>query len=86
VTSKSGRDHSIAIHQDADLWLVKLLAGQKVSHSLAGHRHAWVHIAEGEIILNGTTLSAGDAAAVDGENNLQLSANKPSQALLFDLN
>lgn len=86
VTSKSGRDHSIAIHQDADLWLVKLLAGQRVSHSLAGRRHAWVHIAEGEIILNGATQSAGDAAAVDGENKLQLSANKPSQALLFDLN
>jgi len=86
VTSKTGRDHSIAIHQDADLWLAKLLARQKVSHSLAGNRHAWVHVAEGEIILNGTTLSVGDAAAVDGETQLQLSANKPSQVLLFDLN
>ena len=86
VTSKSGRDHSIAIYQDADLWLAKLLAGQKVAQSLAGNRHAWVHIAEGEIALNGTTLSAGDGAVVDGEAQLQLSANKPSQVLLFDLN
>ena len=86
VTSKTGRDGSIAIHQDADLWLAKLEAGQKVSHSLAGNRHAWVHVAEGEVVLNSKTLSGGDAVAIDGESKLQLSANKPSQVLLFDLN
>ena len=86
VTSKNGRDHSVTIHQDADLWLAKLRAGQKVSHSLASNRYAWVHVAEGEVVLNGARLSAGDAAAVDGETKLQLSANKPSQVLLFDLN
>ncbi len=36
VTSKTGRDGSIAIHQDADLWLAKLEAGQTgFAHSLA---------------------------------------------------
>jgi redox-sensitive bicupin YhaK (pirin superfamily) len=44
VTSKTGRDGSIAIHQDADLWLAKLDAGQKVAQPLAKGRHAWVHI------------------------------------------
>ena len=86
VTSKSGRDGSIAIHQDADLWLGKLEAGQKLSQPLANGRHAWLHVAEGEIVLNGKTLAGGDAAAVDGEEKLNLSANKPSQVLLFDLN
>src|SRR5690349_6051574 len=51
VTSKSGRDGSIAIHQDADLWLGKLDAGQAVTHSLAPGRHAWLHVAEGEVTL-----------------------------------
>ena len=86
MTSKSGREGSIAIHQDADLWLAKLAAGQNVSHSLAKNRHAWVHVAEGEVELNGQKLSGGDAAAVDGESKLKLSANQPSQVLLFDLN
>ena len=86
VTSKTGRDGSIAIHQDADLWLAKLEAGQKVSHTLASQRHAWLHVAEGEIVLNGKTLSVGDAAAVDRETKLELAASKPSQVLLFDLN
>ena len=86
VTSKTGRNDSIAIHQDADLWLAKLNPGETVSHQLNSGRHAWVHVAKGEVTLNGQTLSGGDAAAIDDSSALQLSANKPSQVLLFDLN
>src|SRR5436190_24217117 len=49
VTSKTGRDGSIAINQDADLWLAKLDASNRVEHKLAPGRHAWVHVAEGEV-------------------------------------
>src|SRR2546425_3645247 len=86
VTSKAGRDGSIAIHQDADLWLARLDAGNRVAHKLAPGRHAWVHVAEGEVSLNGKTLNGGDAAAISEESPLELSAAKPSQVLLFDLN
>jgi redox-sensitive bicupin YhaK (pirin superfamily) len=86
VTSKTGRDGSIAIQQDADLWLARLDAGQKVTHRLAPGRHVWAHVAEGDVTLNGQALSAGDAAAVSEESALELSATKPAQILLFDLN
>ena len=86
VTSQAGRDGSIAIHADADLWLAKLDAGNRVAHELAPGRHAWVHVAEGEVSLNGMTLSGGDAAAVSQESALELSGVKPAQVLLFDLN
>jgi len=84
VTSKTGRDGSIAIRQDADLWLAKLEPGQSVAHKLAAGRHAWVHIAEGEVTLNGEKLAGGDGASLTDE--AILSATKPSQVLLFDLN
>jgi quercetin 2,3-dioxygenase len=86
VTSKAGRDGSIAIHQDTDLWLAKLDAGQQVTQSLAANRHAWLHVAEGEVVLNGKKLEGGDAVAISSEARLELTANKPSQVLLFDLN
>ncbi len=86
ITSKDGRSGSIAIHQDADLWLGRFEAGQKLTQALAAGRHSWLHVAEGEITLNGATLAGGDAAALEGENKLLLVANKPSQVLLFDLN
>ena len=86
ITSKTGRDGSMEIHQDADLWLAKLDTNQSVTHTLGADRHAWLHVAEGEVTLNGQTLVGGDAVAVSGEPSLQLSGNKPSQVLLFDLN
>jgi len=86
VASKSGRDGSIAIHQDADLLLAKLESGQTVKHSLAPNRHAWLHVAEGEVELNGTKLSVGDAVGVSDESVLEIVAAKPSQVLVFDLN
>jgi redox-sensitive bicupin YhaK (pirin superfamily) len=86
ITSKAGRDGSIAIHQDADLYLGKLDANQSLKHPLAPGRHAWLHVAEGEVTLNGQTLSGGDAVAVSNESALDLHGNKASQVLLFDLN
>jgi redox-sensitive bicupin YhaK (pirin superfamily) len=86
VTSKNGRDGSMAINQDAELWLAKLNPKQTVTHNLGSKRHVWVHIADGEVVLNGQTLQTGDAAAIAEENKIEIKANRPSQVLLFDLN
>ncbi len=86
VVSKTGRDGSVTINQDADLYLARLEAGDKASHALKPSRHAWVHVAEGEVKLDGETLRAGDAVALSDESGVQLVAAKPSQVLLFDLN
>jgi redox-sensitive bicupin YhaK (pirin superfamily) len=86
VASKSGRDGSMEIHQDAELLFAKLEGGQAVKHALAANRHAWVHVAEGEVNVNGTKLTGGDAVGVSDESVLTISAMKASQVLLFDLN
>jgi len=85
IASKSGRADSIAVHQDMELWFAKLRAGESVTHALPQSRHAWVHIAEGEVELNGQRLKAGDAAAVSAEGSLNLLGKQGSQVLLFDL-
>lgn len=86
ITSRTGRDHSLQINQDADLYLARLEVNRPVVHLLRPNRHAWVHLAEGEVTLNGETLRAGDAAAVSDETALELAATQPAQVLLFDLN
>lgn len=86
VASKSGRDGSIAINQDADLWLAKFTHGEEVGHALNPRRHAWVHVAEGEIELNGNKLVAGDGVGVSDESKLKLVGKSQAQVLLFDLN
>jgi redox-sensitive bicupin YhaK (pirin superfamily) len=86
VTSKTGRDGSMAIHQDADLWLAKLEPGQNVTHELAPKRHGWLHVAEGKVTVNGEELSAGDAAIFDGKGAAEVKGLESAQVLLFDLN
>jgi redox-sensitive bicupin YhaK (pirin superfamily) len=85
VASRAGRDGSIEIHQDADLWLAKLDPGQSVAHALSEDRHAWAHVAEGEVSINGQTLEGGDAAIFDKATTIDVRATKPAQVLLFDL-
>jgi redox-sensitive bicupin YhaK (pirin superfamily) len=86
AASKSGRDGSIEIHQDAEMFIGKFNAGDKISHSLKPGRHAWLHVAEGKIKLNDLALEAGDGAAISGETEVRLEATGPARALLFDLN
>lgn len=86
LASRDGRQGSMAINQDADLWLARLEPGQEVIHNLAANRHAWVHVAEGEVSLQGQILESGDAVAFSEKTDLKIEAIKPSQVLLFDLN
>ena len=86
VASRSGREGSIPINQDADLWLAKLNDGDTLSRELKPDRHAWIHIAEGSVRLNGgVTSAAGDGVGINGESRLELAAKAPAQVLVFDL-
>ena len=85
VASKSGRDDSIRINQDADLWLARFADGESVTHQLRPERHAWIHVAEGNVELNGRKLAAGDGVGLSGESKLTLAGNGEAQVLLFDL-
>jgi hypothetical protein len=85
VASRSGREGSIAINQDADFFLAKLANGESVSHGQRSGRHAWVHVAAGRVELNGQRLEAGDAAALSGPVDLKLKAIESSEVLVFDL-
>ena len=84
--SGSGREGSLRIHQDADLWLAKFSDGEALTHELKPDRHAWIYVAEGGVELNGRLLGAGDGVAVSGESKLELAGKGKAQILLFDLN
>jgi redox-sensitive bicupin YhaK (pirin superfamily) len=85
VASRDGRDGSLTIHQDAELYTTLLSRGESVSHPLKAGRHAWVQVARGAATLNGTPLATGDGAAVSGEKALELKATADAEVLLFDL-
>jgi quercetin 2,3-dioxygenase len=84
IGSRDGRDGSVTIRQDVDAFASVLEDGQSVRHPLAPGRHAWLHVAEGELELNGNRLAEGDGAAVSSESELTI-AGKGAEFLLFDL-
>ena len=86
VASRDGRDGSLTIHQDAELYTTLLSKGGSVSHAMKPGRFAWVQVARGEITLNGKALKTGDGASVSGESSLDLKGTKDAEVLLFDLN
>ncbi|MGD0538007.1 MAG: pirin family protein [Verrucomicrobiota bacterium] len=85
VASPTGRDGSLRIHQDADVWLGRLEAGRRLEHVLQPGRCAWLHVAGGGVTLNGEPLAAGDGAALRGEAGAALTSGQQSQVLLFDM-
>lgn len=84
VASSDGREGSVRIHQDAALHAALLDGDEQVEHRLAPGRVAWVHVATGEVELNGTRLVEGDAAALDG-GDLRLGGGRAAEVLVFDL-
>jgi quercetin 2,3-dioxygenase len=85
VVSPDGRDGSVQIRQDNELYATVLAPGESVEHALKPDRHAYVQVARGSVTLNGAQLDAGDGAAVSAEKSLQLTGVNDAEVLLFDL-
>jgi len=85
VISPDGREGSATIHQDADIYRIRLQPGQTVTHELKAGRGAWLQIAEGALKINDADLTTGDAASTEQPGLLTFTAVKPTEAILFDL-
>jgi hypothetical protein len=86
VGSRAGREGSLMIHRDADLYATLLEDGEAAIHALRPGRSAWVQVAKGDVAVNGTPLSAGDGAGIRAESELRIVARSPAvDLLLFDL-
>lgn len=85
VVSPDGRDGSVKIRQDNELYATVLGPGQSVTHDLKPDRFAYVQVAKGTVTLNGTTLETGDGGAISVEKSLELTGVNEAEVLLFDL-
>lgn len=85
VASRDGRDDSLTIMQDVDIFLSTLDRDAAVSFDLRPSRHAWLQVLRGSVVFHGQTLAQGDGAAVDDERALTIEAGQPAEIMLFDL-
>ncbi len=85
VCSPDGREGSLTLHQDVFVFRTLLEAGQRVSHRPQAGRRVYVHVAQGDVRLNGQLLTAGSGARVEGEPEVRLEGVGSSDVLVFDL-
>ncbi len=85
IASPDGAHGSVLIHQDARVYAALIDGEESVHHTASAGRRLYVHVARGELAVNGQRLVAGDAAKLVGEPALDLDRGRQAEVLVFDL-
>ncbi len=85
VVSSGNVEGTLAIDQDATIYVSTLSVGQRVAHHSAAGRKAYLFVIKGALKLNGQALSAGDQARIDSEPDLAIEATADTELMLLDL-
>ena len=86
VGSPDGRDGSIVIHQNTDIYDALLSSGDAVTNNVKTGHKSWVQVVRGAVEVNGKAADAGDGVAVEDEAVLTVMSHADdSEVLMFDL-
>ncbi len=85
VVSGGSIPGTLAIDQDAAIFVSSLQAGKSVTHAKAENRKPYVFVASGQVTVNGNSLSAGDQARISAERQLNITAAADAELILLDL-
>lgn len=85
IGSKTGKNRSIQIQQDVEVFILSLDKGKKIEKQLLPNRYGWLQVIEGSLTLEKDTLQSGDGVAFQNETSIALTAHTPSKVLFFDL-
>ncbi|MEQ1697504.1 MAG: pirin family protein [Hyphomicrobiaceae bacterium] len=83
--SRNGRDGSVTIRQDVDLYAGVFAAGDKATHDIIDDRVAWVQVARGSVRVNGLELAQGDGLAIEDVRTLVIEGVDEAEVLVFDM-
>lgn len=81
--SGSGRDGSVQIRQDADLYVGHLTDAQTSTVSLDSSRGAWLQLVSGSLAVNDFTLAEGDGVGVSGIGEMVVTGIDDSRFILM---
>ncbi len=85
IGSRDGRDGSLTIHQDVDLYASVLDQGNEVTLDNVTDRRIFVQVVSGELDVNGEKLSAGDGAQLRQAEGIKARAESDAEFLVFNL-
>lgn len=85
VLSPDGADGSLEIRQDVRVYAGLFDGEETATLKLAGHRHAYVHVARGAVEVNGQALGEGDGLRLRQVEAITLAKGADAEVLVFDL-
>jgi len=79
------REGAVAIRADAEIYFGQLEAGKTLAHHPSPGRAQWVHVVTGDVSVADEQLKAGDGAAIENLDAVEIQSREGAQFLLFDL-
>ena len=85
IASPDAAEGSVLLHQDAKLYAGLFDGDESATLELQRGRRSYIHVARGEVRVNGSELSTGDALKVADSSTLTIEGGKQAEVLVFDL-
>jgi quercetin 2,3-dioxygenase len=85
VAARDVRDGAVKIHADASIYAGLFAAGESAELPIASGRGAWLHVARGEVKVNGQLVKDGDGVAFTDEDKIVVEGTTGGEVLVFDL-
>jgi len=85
VGSRDGRDESLTIHQDVNLYSTELDEGAETKLELDKSRQGFLQVVRGSAEIDGEELGAGDAVTMQNQTAFTVRALQDAELLFFDM-
>jgi quercetin 2,3-dioxygenase len=85
LASRDGRDDSVTVHQDLNLYATVLAPGAAIAMAINANRYYWLQVVQGSAIVNGEAVDQGDAIALTQADELSIVGRSTTEILVFDL-
>lgn len=84
--SPTGRNGSMSIRADADIYAATLTGDQSIDHAMGDGTRGWVQVARGSVTVNGEALRRGDGLAIRDSGQLEFRDGDDAELLYFEFN
>ncbi len=85
VASRDGREKSVTVHQEVDLYASVVEASRTIEHEIGEGHKVFVQIVSGNVVVNGQQVAAGDGVQITDESLLTIASNSDAEFLVFDI-
>ena len=83
LVSPDARDGSLKVHQEAEIYLGNVQAGEHISFPISEGKKVWLQMIRGGVKVDTEALRDGDALSVIDEATLEINATSDAKFLLF---